>query len=92
MRLCRPQRSIPRQHLSLLPHFAAVNNRIFSILICFLKYATIALSLSLYLNLSPLKKTTILFLAFELDPFLFTRVLNHDFIYSGEEETALDMA
>ena len=57
---------------------------------CFLMYATIALSL--YLNLSPFKKITILFLAFELDPFLFTRVLNHDFIYSGKEETALDMA
>jgi hypothetical protein len=54
-------------------------------------YATIALSLSLFKFIS-LKKITILFLAFELDPFLFIRVLNHDFIYSGKEETALDMA
>jgi hypothetical protein len=50
-----------------------------------------SLSLSLFKFIS-LKKNTILFLAFELDPFLFTRVLNHDFIYSGKEETALDMA
>jgi hypothetical protein len=52
---------------------------------------SLSLSLSLFKFIS-LKKNNILFLAFELDPFLFTRVLNHDFIYSGEEETALDMA